>query len=77
MQIITKAKQVLVNPFKFNTKMKKVFLSLIAGICALGAFAQPLTATWQMSDPENLSQVKLNGNETAISLVSTGFESGI
>lgn len=76
MQIITKAKQVLVNPFKFNTKMKKVFLSLIAGICALGAFAQPLTATWQMSDPENLSQVKLNGNETAISLVSTGFESG-
>ncbi len=56
--------------------MKKVFLSLLASILALGAYSQSLTATWQLSDPDNLQQVSLEGDASVIPFVSALYEQG-
>lgn len=53
--------------------MKKNFLLVASALSAFAVSAQTVTATWEMSDPENLSQVQVEGNETATSLVSTDF----
>lgn len=56
--------------------MKKLCLSLIAFLGALGAYAESLTATWPLSDPENLAEVSVSGSASAVSLVTTGFQKG-
>lgn len=56
--------------------MKKILLIGAATITAFGVSAQSVTATWEMSDPENLSRVEVSGNESTASLISTVFTLG-
>ncbi len=56
--------------------MKQSILALIAAITTAGASAQTFTATWQLSDPENLSDVKVTGDASAASLVNFSQETG-
>lgn len=56
--------------------MKKILLMLASVVTASGVFAQSVRATWEMSDPENLNQVQVDGDASAVSLVETGFVLG-
>ncbi|MDE6772288.1 MAG: hypothetical protein K2J49_06785, partial [Muribaculaceae bacterium] len=56
--------------------MKKQILTFIATAAVFGASAQTVTATWQLSDPDNLPEVSLTGDEDYLPLVSTSFQLG-
>ena len=56
--------------------MKKQILSLMVVSMAFSGFAQTVTATWELSDPEKLSSVVVTGDEAYTSLVTTGFTLG-
>ena len=56
--------------------MKKIFLSLVAACVALGGFAKSVTATWELSNPDDLSNVTLTGDEESMAFLTTGFERG-
>ncbi len=56
--------------------MKRQILTLLAAAVALGGFARPLKATWELSDPENLPAVALSGDEVSPTLVTSGFSLG-
>lgn len=56
--------------------MKKQILTFIATAAVFGASAQTVTATWQLSDPDNLSDVSLTGDEEYLPLVSASFQLG-
>ncbi len=43
---------------------------------AFGSYAESLTATWVLSDPDNLSQVTCEGDASTVSLISTSFAMG-
>ncbi len=55
--------------------MNRSFLALIvAALAPLGVFAESYSATWGLSDPDNLSAVTTEGSVT--SLITTGFTLG-
>ncbi len=56
--------------------MKKSTLLLAAFAISLGAYAQGVTATWQLSDPDNLAQVSVTGHDDAKALVTPTFTKG-
>ena len=56
--------------------MKKSTLLLAAFAISLGAYAKGVTATWQLSDPDNLAQVSVTGGEDAKALVTPSFTKG-
>lgn len=57
--------------------MKKASLALLAAmITAPGAFADSVTATWQLSNPDDLQAVAVDGDASATSLVTTSFTLG-
>jgi len=56
--------------------MKKSLLLLVAFALGLGANAQSLTAKWELSNPDNLSQATVDGSPITVSLISTGFQVG-
>lgn len=57
--------------------MKKLFLTLAAAaVTSWWGYAQSLTATWQLSDPDNLTAVAVDGDATATSLVTASFQLG-
>ncbi|MCM1020743.1 MAG: hypothetical protein NC343_01265 [Muribaculum sp.] len=56
--------------------MKKLFLVLMAAITAFGSYAQSFSATWTLSDPDNLNKTSLVGDEVIVSNLSTGFALG-
>ncbi len=53
--------------------MKKGLLLMMAALPSLWVNAQTITATWEMSDPENLSAVEVTGSESVTSLIDTDF----
>ena len=55
--------------------MNRFFLALIvAALVPVGVFAESYSATWGLSDPDNLSAVSTEGSAT--SLITTGFTLG-
>lgn len=56
--------------------MKQSIITLIAAITVAGAYAQSVTATWELSDPDNLQAVNVTGDAAAAALLSTGYQSG-
>lgn len=56
--------------------MRKQILSFAAAALAFAASAQSVTATWQLSDPENLQQATVTGDAEYLPLVSTSFALG-
>lgn len=56
--------------------MKQSFLTFLAAIAATGVYAQSITATWKLSNPDDLSAVTVTGDATASSLVSCDQETG-
>lgn len=51
-------------------------LFLLAMTIYAGAHAQSVTATWQLSNPENLSDVIISGNDETRALIKTDFSTG-
>ena len=56
--------------------MRKQILSFVAAALAFSASAQSVTATWQLSDPDNLQQATVTGDADYLPLVSTSFALG-
>ncbi|MDE5793495.1 MAG: hypothetical protein K2I08_02115 [Muribaculaceae bacterium] len=56
--------------------MKQTILTLLASLATVGASAQSLTATWQLSDPEKLKEFTVSGDAEAASLLSFTQETG-
>lgn len=51
--------------------MKKVIFALSSLLITLSAFAQQVTVTWSVSDPENLTQVSLTGDDASSQMLAT------
>lgn len=56
--------------------MKKFLLTALGTFAMMVASAQTITARWELSDKDNLSQVVLTGEEAYTSLVKTAFQLG-
>ena len=56
--------------------MKQTIITMIAALVTAGASAQSVTATWQLSDPDNLSAVTVTGDATAASLLKCSQTTG-
>ena len=52
--------------------MKQTLTTLLAALTVAGASAQSITATWEMSDPDNLSAHNVAGDQEAAALVVRG-----
>ena len=56
--------------------MKQSIITLLAAMTVAGTYAQSITATWELSDPETLQAVSVSGDAGAASLVTTGYQTG-
>lgn len=57
--------------------MKKTFITLIsAALLPAAMSADSYSATWELSNPDNLQSVAVEGNASASQLISTGFNLG-
>ena len=56
--------------------MKKILFVVSAMAVSLFATAQTVTAKWELSDKDNLSEATLSGDETYTNLVSTTYTKG-
>ena len=56
--------------------MKRLLLTAFAVVATMGAMAQTVTARWELSDKDNLSQVEVTGEETYTSLITETFQKG-
>lgn len=54
--------------------MKRLLLSFAGSLMMIGATAQTVTATWEMSDIDNLQQVNLTGNDQLTEFVTPSME---
>ncbi len=56
--------------------MKQSIITLLAAMTVASASAQSFSATWELSDPDNLSSVSTSGDAGAASLVTLSQETG-
>ena len=56
--------------------MKQTIFTLLASMTVVGATAQSITATWELSNPDNLSSVTITGDEEAATLITLNQETG-